>query len=298
MKNRRLTALMIELTNTCNAKCPLCPTGAGSLGRDKGFISKKLFHKIMNEVRDLNHKLHLTSFNYGEPFLHPQWFDLYDMIPNNVFHKTSTNGFVFYRQDEIDMLAKSRLNECVVSIDGSTNELNSVYRVGVDLDKIHQGLNYFFKKYGKQANRPKIKIQTILFPYNRNDLNNIKSKFTNLYDEIYFKLPNFNMTTFKETQDINMQTKQSVTEHIPNCCSIFAKSFVINWNGECNPCCHDYRGEVIIGDVNNQTITEVFNSKKSNDFYENIILNRHKNDICRVCPVDRRTMSKNNIITY
>jgi len=296
--NRHLSSIMIELTNTCNAKCPLCPTGSDSLDRKKGFISNELFQKIMNEVRELNHKVQIVSFNYGEPFLHPRWSQLYQMIPENVYHRTSTNGLVFYKQEDIDLLAKSKLNECVVSIDGSTKELNATYRKGVDLDKIHEGMKYYFDKYGDMPSRPKIKIQTVLFCYNTQDLINIKNKFSGLYDNIYYKLPNFNMAEYTETEQINKQTQQKVTEEIPNSCSIFSGSFVINWNGECNPCCHDYQGQVIIGNANKQTISEIFNSEKSKDFFAKILANRKQNDICKVCPIDRRTLSRNNVINY
>lgn len=296
--NRRLSAIMIELTNTCNAKCPLCPTGSDSLDRKKGFISSELFQKIMNEMGELNYKMHLLSFNYGEPFMHPKWFELYSMIPKNVYHKTSTNGFVFYKQEDIDLFARCNLNECVVSIDGSTKELNATYRKGVDLDKIYEGLKYFKEKYGELNSRPKIRIQTVLFSYNTDDLQNIKNKFKGLYDEIYYKLPNFNMTEYTETEQINKLTQQKVIDDIPNCCSTFSSSFVINWNGDCNPCCHDYQGEVIIGNANNKTISEIFYSDESESFYKKILENRKQNKICSVCPIDRRTVSKNNVIHY
>jgi radical SAM protein with 4Fe4S-binding SPASM domain len=289
---------MIELTNTCNAKCPLCPTGSDSLERKKGSISIELFRKIMNEVKSLDYNLQIVSFNYGEPFLHPKWFQLYEMIPKNSYHRTSTNGLVFYKQEEIDLLAKSKLNECVVSIDGSTKELNAKYRKGVDLDKIYDGLKYFFEKYKNIQSRPKIKIQTVLFSYNSDDLTNIKNKFLGLYDNIYYKLPNFNMVEFNETNEINKQTQQKVIEAIPNSCSIFSGSFVINWNGECNPCCHDYQGQILIGDANKQTINEIFNSKESNDFFAQILRDRKQNNICKVCPIDRRILSRNNVINY
>lgn len=296
--NRRLSAIMIELTNICNAKCPLCPTGSNSLERNKGFISIELFAKIMKEVEELNHKFFIYSFNYGEPFMHPKWFNLFKLIPSNVYHKTSTNGLVFYKENDIDLLLNSNLNELIISIDGSTKEKNSIYRKGVDLDKIYDGLKYFFKNEKNVKIRPKIKIQTVLLPYNINDLENIKNKFQGLYDEIYYKFPNFNMTEFTETSEINKSSQQKITDEVPNCCSTFSSSFVINYNGECNPCCHDYQGEVIIGNANNQSITEIFNSESSIEFYRKIKENRKQNKICSVCPIDRRIISNKNVINY
>jgi len=296
--SRKLRAIMVEMTNTCNARCPLCPTGAEKLDRDKGFISVELFKKIVTEVNGFETPFQFISYNYGEPFLHPKWFELYSELDEKIYHRTSTNGYVFYKKENIDKLAHSRLSECIVSIDGSTNELNSKYRKNVDFDKVYEGLQYFFNEYGNKQNRPKILIQTVLLPFNKDDLQNIKLKFEGCFDKIYYKHANFNMTEFKENEDINRNTEQKITDLIPNSCSIFASSLVINWNGVCNPCCHDYNGSVVLGDANRQSIKEIFNSSESNNFYDQIISDRSKNKICSTCPIDRRTTNKRNINYY
>ena len=60
-------SIFIEPTNTCNLKCPLCPTGSGKMKRRKGFLSFENFKKIIDEIGDYIYYLTLT--NYGEPFL-------------------------------------------------------------------------------------------------------------------------------------------------------------------------------------------------------------------------------------
>ena len=37
--------LMVEPTNICNLKCPLCPTGRGLIKRPKGFLNLNNFMK-------------------------------------------------------------------------------------------------------------------------------------------------------------------------------------------------------------------------------------------------------------
>jgi radical SAM protein with 4Fe4S-binding SPASM domain len=106
------------------------------------------------------------------------------------------------------------------------------------------------------------------------------------------------MTEFKENEDINRNTEQKIVDTIPNSCSIFASSLVINWNGVCNPCCHDYNGSVVLGDANKQSIKEIFSSLESNNFYNQILTDRSKNKICSTCPIDRRTTNKRNINYY
>ncbi|HOH60402.1 MAG TPA: aldehyde ferredoxin oxidoreductase, partial [Candidatus Cloacimonadota bacterium] len=68
-------ALMIEPTNICNLKCPLCPSGNGSLQRPRGMMSLDLFKGIVDQVMHSTGMLIL--WNQGESFLNP---DFYAMI--------------------------------------------------------------------------------------------------------------------------------------------------------------------------------------------------------------------------
>ena len=42
--------LMIEPTNACNLRCPLCPTGRGTLGRKTTFLPLELFQRCIDEL--------------------------------------------------------------------------------------------------------------------------------------------------------------------------------------------------------------------------------------------------------
>jgi MoaA/NifB/PqqE/SkfB family radical SAM enzyme len=68
--------LMIEPTNFCNLKCPLCPTGNDSLTAPKGYMDFEDYKKIIDEMGD--YLLNVTLWNFGEPFLHKQISDMID----------------------------------------------------------------------------------------------------------------------------------------------------------------------------------------------------------------------------
>jgi len=58
----------IELTNHCNLHCVFC--GQRTMTRHKGFMSKELFEKVVNECA--KHKTPIRLIRWGEPFLHPE----------------------------------------------------------------------------------------------------------------------------------------------------------------------------------------------------------------------------------
>ena len=67
-------ALMLEPTNICNLRCPLCLTGNGTLNRPKGMMSLALFKKICKDVQDKIGMLIL--WNQGEPFINPDFYEM------------------------------------------------------------------------------------------------------------------------------------------------------------------------------------------------------------------------------
>jgi len=44
--------VMIEPTNICNLKCPMCPSGNGTLKRAKGYMEFSTFKIIIDEIKN------------------------------------------------------------------------------------------------------------------------------------------------------------------------------------------------------------------------------------------------------
>lgn len=126
------THLWFEPTNTCNAKCPLCPTGAEQLSRPKVFLDFDLYKRIVDEVRHQT----IRFWNYGEPFLHPDIFAMFRYAADRgAITYVSTNGFVFYKPENIQRLLDSGLPSLMVAIDGVDAATFNQYCVGVDFEQ-------------------------------------------------------------------------------------------------------------------------------------------------------------------
>jgi MoaA/NifB/PqqE/SkfB family radical SAM enzyme len=63
--------LVIDPTNICNLKCPLCPTWQDVKARPKGKMDKTFFYKLLEEVGPYLFTLNLC--NWGEPLLNPDF---------------------------------------------------------------------------------------------------------------------------------------------------------------------------------------------------------------------------------
>ncbi len=84
--------LSIELTNSCNADCLMCPRS--ELTRVKGQMDFELFKKIINDCKGYNLKK-INLFWFGETFIYPKLIEAIKYIKANL-PKTkiniSTNG--------------------------------------------------------------------------------------------------------------------------------------------------------------------------------------------------------------
>src|SRR4051794_8895077 len=66
--------LTIEPTSICDLRCPLCPTGAGTLRREKGMLSFSNFRKVIDDLDPF--LCRVVLWNYGESFINPSIFDM------------------------------------------------------------------------------------------------------------------------------------------------------------------------------------------------------------------------------
>ena len=66
--------LVIDPTNVCNLRCPLCPTGLMQRGRKAGMIPWETFTAVVDQAAPWAYKVNL--FNWGEPLLHTHLFEM------------------------------------------------------------------------------------------------------------------------------------------------------------------------------------------------------------------------------
>ena len=81
---------VVDPINFCVLHCPLCPTGRGTLKRRQGKMAFDDFKKLIDEIAEYAYFLDL--YNWGEPFLHPQVFDMISYAhTRNISTKISSN---------------------------------------------------------------------------------------------------------------------------------------------------------------------------------------------------------------
>lgn len=208
MKNNKIdikgiSRIELDLTNFCNLNCPGCPTPQG---KDKLNWDKVLPHikyiQTKNDINDIT-----ICGNGGEPTLHPDItriiMDLSSIFPTTKI-TLATNGenLKYFNIDKLKPLKKRLLLEW--SIDGHTQEIHTITRVGGHLDKV---LNNF-KRFNEPFDNA---IYTTRHKANENNIEEIRNfiiKETNIE-------PVFRDTTRVSKQDnLFHPTKHSVNGNV------------------------------------------------------------------------------------
>ena len=111
-------AVMIEPTNICNLKCPLCPSGNGTLSRQRGMMSLCDFKSIVDQI---HHKVGmLILWNQGEPYLNPEFNQMVAYAAGKkLYTMTSTNASLPLDHEAI---VRSGLDRIIISMDGISEE--------------------------------------------------------------------------------------------------------------------------------------------------------------------------------
>lgn len=246
-------SIVIEPTNICNLKCPLCPTWQDIDARPKGSMDMQSFRKILDEIGPYLFTLNLC--NWGEPFLNPALPQMIEYAKRfNTVVGLSTN-LNHLSDDAAEKTINAGIDIIVLSIDGITQESYSKYRRGGELSNVFanvEKLNYYKKKADK---RPLLIWQFLVNKYNETELESAREIAKQM--ELQFQpspmrssmgkeliLPLYNRVQemadwFPENPkfrkyplDIKPGTKTN-----QQTCKWLWNSMVINWDGSVSPCC-------------------------------------------------------------
>jgi len=283
--------VMIEPTNICNLRCPLCPSGIGQLTRGRGCMSFELFKSIIDQIE--KHSFGILLWNQGEPFLNPDFLKMVAYANSKrLYLLTSTNANVEFNAQEI---INSGLDLMIVSLDGTTQETYSKYRKGGELSLVLKNVqNIIQTKKAKNSCSPLLVWQFLVMKHNEHEVEQIKTLSTELgvdmlaYKtvQIYSKedidefLPKNQKYSRYNLSDINTNLNTPILKN--KCYRIWMQP-VVNWNGEMAVCCFDKDIQIKVGDVSKTTFKKVWKSKEFMNFRKNILKNRKKYEICRNC---------------
>lgn len=287
-------AISVEPTTACNLGCPECISGLRAFTRQTGSIQTSFFRKVVDSMHET--LIYLNFYFQGEPYLHK---DLFDMIryaaDKGIYTSTSTNAH-FLDDERARKTVESGLSRLIISIDGADQETYSQYRVGGDLSKVIAGTaNLIRWKQSLGSHTPFVVFQFLVVRPNEHQVDKVRQIAASLgVDEVWVKTAQVIDYTNDPNRLIPLDQKYSRYKKdkwgqvlplnaMPNYCWKMWHSQVITWNGIVVPCCFDKDAAHPMGNLNEQSLQEIWESKNYDEFRQELLKSRKNIDICSNC---------------
>lgn len=249
--------LQIEPTNACNLRCRHCTTQTGPNSKNKkGFMGLELFKKIIDDNPQVT--CLILTLN-GEPLTHRKIFDMIRYARDKGIYVSIYSNGMLLNEKNIPMIFESGLSEITFSMEGIGEYYE--HNRGKPYKKIESIINKVLEKRNKRGSKL-IVVVNATFDEDIRHANIVKETWEGIVDHVMF-------------EPLMGGSREQRT--IP--CRTLWRNLVVMWNGDVVPCCVDMYGKLVLGNVNQQSLREIFNSPKAQ-----ALRKRHlRGDFPKVC---------------
>ena len=264
----------IDTTNVCQLKCPLCHTGLGTVNRSKGVMHFDLFKKTLDEIKD--YCIWLSLYSWGEPFLNKE-IDRYVAYAHkaNVATVISSNLNKPLTPEMAERLIRSGLDVLIISLDGTTQGVYEIYRVGGHLDRVLENIKLIATKRRELGFKtPYMEWQFIVMRQNEHQVAEARTMAEELgVDGIVFKRVDFPhgmddpelarrwLPVATDGSSNGRPFAKPYAENGLRCWRLW-RSGVVNWDGGYAPCCYLTDARDDFGDVKTHSINQIWNNEQ------------------------------------
>ena len=275
----------IEITSVCNLACSFCPPTQ----RAKGLIKVEQFEKILDQIRP--HTKYIYLHVKGEPLLHPRIDQLLDAAHERGFKvNITTNGTLIKKQREklLGKPALRQMNFSLHSFDGHEGSENREKYLGDILEFV------------RDAREHNVIFSYRLWNIQRDDQTDVDRRKNAETLEILEKEYNL---SFKIEERVepgkgvkiapNVYLNQDHEFKWPSLlepeytgkgfCHALRSQAAILVDGTVVPCCLDGEGVINLGNVNEQSFSDIVESERANNLVDGFSRREAVEELCRKC---------------
>jgi MoaA/NifB/PqqE/SkfB family radical SAM enzyme len=236
-----LTSVNLELTNHCNLRCTICPVNT-TMRRPKGFMDPALFRRVIDENPGFHFVL---AFQWGEPLLHPQFFELVRYAADRgVRTMITSNGTHLTPENRAKLLACG-LERITFSVDGDAESHFAIR--SYELETLRRDVRALVAERDAARAALKIDVSMVVDASTEHALPAFRAEWTGVVDRVQ-SIPRI------------MAEKRTTA-----CRELWRGTLVVLWDGRVTTCCVDSEGLLTIGDANETPLAELWNGDKIRD---------------------------------
>lgn len=293
-------SLHIDPVNLCNFRCSFCPTGdydlLKSVGRPKGKMPIELFCKIIDELSEMCtssqqkvNELHI--YKDGEPFIHKELGKMtaYAKCKNVAESIQTTSNAVFVTKERAIEIIESGLDLIRISVEHVNNDgYKKVTQNFSDYDLVKENVRFLFEEKIRRKSPLIVKTKIVDVGFNRDTIEKFFNDFNPISDQV--SVNNLMGWSYSDIKDFTFGAKvkrgmgNAAKLREKNVCPEPFRSLAINFNGQVSVCCVDWSWGTIIGNINKQSLNDIWNGEEIKKFRLLHINNeKHKIIPCKSC---------------
>ncbi|MDA8239465.1 MAG: SPASM domain-containing protein [Nitrospiraceae bacterium] len=303
---RELKSLQVEVSSSCNLRCPQCFQYAG--GHKKGFFQKTLWDRRIHPVLEQLSDIHLVGM--GEPLLCKDFFFFVEDSRQNNVRVHSTSNLQLLNKETAKRIVESGLHELSFSCDGVSKDTYDKIRINGSIETLRNSLG-LLNKYKLHYNSlfPKLILNFGGMKSNIHELPQVvefaKSYRVDLiiaYHNVMY-VPELRGESLYHEQELSdrkfTEAKQladqlGVAMFMPGLfsaplknnahglyCAYPFKHLYIYSDGRVGPCCMDFPDRYILGNLGESSVEEVWNSSAILRLRKELVVG--PSETCRHC---------------
>lgn len=269
--------LQIENSNLCNARCVFCPYDAQT--RKRMVMGMDLYRKILDEAGTIPILERLTITGLGEPTIDKELIEKIAYARKVMHPKTEidcyTNGS-FLDAEYVRGLEKVGLSVLYVSINAIDNKKRQEI-MGIDGYDVLEAL---LVKMIRELKKMRIVVKGVQEKdlFDGEEATEFVRKWGGLVE------PGKNGRAFLHLEGNWAGWNYPVRTTQRNACCRATNHIMVLSDGRVCLCCQDYDGKVIFGDLNNQTLREIYRTEAYVNYRKSHMEGRRNElELCRTC---------------
>jgi radical SAM protein with 4Fe4S-binding SPASM domain len=265
-------ALYVEPTNVCNFRCVLCPESFPDYQEQAGYYGRmplELFQKVVRDLQELGGVRSLKLYFEGEPLLNPDLHLMIKMAKDGGAAdrvEVTSNGSMLTERRAIELI-EAGLDYLQVSI-YSVDETAHAEITGT---KVSPSLIRENMQRVKRIRDERGATTPFIYAKLMHDSTEGEARFREVYSGVADEIGVQYRHNWNGMVGIEMLTRS----YTPNAAGAsnefkFKKDacpfpfylMAVKANGQVSACCVDWNGGVNIGDLNRETLSEIWNGEK------------------------------------
>ncbi len=258
----------VEPTNACFLNCLMC--NRQIMKREIGFMDFETLKKIVDEVSQ--HKESSIRFSgWGEPTMNKNIVKFIEYANSKgVLTHMTTNGFKM--DDEfVKSLFNAGLDKIKFSFQGATKEEYERIRNNKDYDFLVERIKQTVKIRNQMNAKTFIQVSTSVTDDTKEEIQKFIDFWIKIVDGVFGVgregdnyLTSFaRISSLDRVKSLGIKKSRTPGDKVhKNKCSEIRTKLNVSWNGNIKACCSDFDDSLLLGNIKDNSLKEVWTGKK------------------------------------